>query len=199
MTPSDLKATPKWLQHNSTATQNQLQSNSKATPKQLQSDSKQLRSNSKAISKQLQSDSEATLKQLWRNSKVSQRNTKAILKWLQSDFIGDSKETSQLGNEDPIGRSYDQNGLIMLYASSCAEPSDQILKNFFHIAHTWKAWHQCACDDAGLAHQTGQIATRSPPTSTGKVSHLKIKEGKNQFQFFFSTVSHNLTFSFQIF
>ena len=200
MTPSDLKATPKWLQHNSTATQNQLQSNSKATPKQLQSDSKQLRSNSKAISKQLQSDSEATLKQLWRNSKVSQRNTKAILKWLQSDFIGDSEETSQLGNEDPIGRSYDQNGLIMLYASSCAEPSDQILKNFFHIAHTWKAWHQCACDDAGLAHQTGQIATRSPPTSTGKVSHLKIKEGKNQFQIiFFSTVTHNLTFSFQIF
>ena len=70
----------------------------------------------------------------------------------------------------------------MLYASSCGEPSDQTSKNFFHIAHTWKAWHQCACDDAGLAHQTGQIATRNPPTSSGMVSHLKIKEWKNQFQ-----------------
>ena len=155
MTPSDFKATPKWLQHKFTATQ----SNSKTT-------------------QQLQSNFKATLKQLQSDSKQRQSDSEVTPKWLHKT----QKRLPSFGNENHSGRSYDQIGLIMLYASSCGEPSDQTSKNFFHIAHTWKAWHQCACDDAGLAHQTGQIATRNPPTSSGMVSHLKIKEWKNQFQ-----------------
>ena len=63
----------------------------------------------------------------------------------------------------------------MFDASSYVEPSDQSVRNFFRIAHTWRAWHQCACDDAELTRQTAQIAIRSPPTSTDRVSRLKKK------------------------
>jgi hypothetical protein len=157
------------------------------TPFQIHSHSKQLQNNS-ATSKQLQSNPKATLKQLQSNSKQRQSHSEVTSKWLYKT----QKRLPSFGNENHSGRSYDQIGLIMLYASSCGEPSDQTSKNFFHIAHTWKAWHQCVCDDVGLAHQTGQIATRSLPTSTGMVSHLKIKEWKINFKLIFLFLKKSL-------
>ena len=59
---------------------------------------------------------------------------------------------------------------------SCVRLDDLIEKNYVHIAHTWRAWHQYVSDDAGSIHRTEQIAIHNPPMSTDKVSRLQKKK-----------------------